>query len=91
MAVVKLKYIRGKQQIKAHLRYITHRRGETREKITRLLFGKDGLTDKRATYEMIDSVKRGTTFFKIMISPDPRQEDTYKDLSRLPKVLSHIN
>jgi hypothetical protein len=80
MAVVKLKYIRGKEQIKAHLRYITHRRGKTQEKITRLLFGRDGLTDKRAAYEMIDSAKRGTAFFKIMISPDPRQEDTYRDL-----------
>jgi hypothetical protein len=85
MAVVRLKYIRGRQQIKAHLRYITHRRGKTREKITRLLFGRDGLTDKRATYEMIDSAKRGTAFFKIMISPDPRREDTYRDLD-----LQHI-
>jgi hypothetical protein len=73
MAVVKLKYIRGKQQIKAHLRYIIHRRGETQEKITRALFGRDGLTDKRAAYEMIDSGKRGAAFFKIMISPDPRR------------------
>ena len=79
MAVVRLKYIRGKQQIKAHLRYITHRRGKTQEKITRLLFGRDGLTDKRAAYEMIDSAKRGTAFFKIMISPDPMKEDTHKD------------
>jgi hypothetical protein len=85
MAVVRLKYIRGKQQIKAHLRYITHRRGKTQEKITRLLFGRDGLTDKRAAYEMIDSAKRGTAFFKIMISPDPRREDTYRDLD-----LQHI-
>jgi hypothetical protein len=85
MAVVRLKYIRGKQQIKAHLRYITHRRGKTQEKITRLLFGRDGLTDKLATYQMIDSAKRGTAFFKIMISPDPLKEDTYKDLD-----LQHI-
>jgi hypothetical protein len=74
MAVVTLKYIKSKPQIKAHLRYITHRRGETRERITRLLFGRDGLTDKRAAYEMIDSGKRGTAFFKIMISPDPVKE-----------------
>ena len=80
MAVVRLKYIRGKQQIKAHLRYITHRRGKTQEKITRLLFGRDGLTDKLASYQMIDSAKRGTAFFKIMISPDPIKEDTHKDL-----------
>jgi hypothetical protein len=80
MAVVKLKYIRGKEQIKAHLRYITHRRGETQEKITRLLFGRDGLTDKRAVYQMIDNAKQGIAFFKIMISPDPMKEDTHKDL-----------
>jgi hypothetical protein len=61
MAVVKLKYIRGREQIKAHLRYITHRRGKTQEKITRLLFGRDGLTDKLAIYQMIDNAKRGTT------------------------------
>jgi hypothetical protein len=85
MAVVRLKYIRGKQQIKAHLRYITHRRGKTQEKITRLLFGRSGLTDKLASYQMIDSAKRGTAFFKIMISPDPLKEDTYKDLD-----LQHI-
>jgi hypothetical protein len=85
MAVVKLKYIRGKEQIKAHLRYITHRRGKTQEKITRLLFGRDGLTDKQASYQMIDSAKRGTAFFKIMISPDPMKEDIHKDLD-----LQHI-
>jgi hypothetical protein len=80
MAVVRLKYIRGRQQIKAHLRYITHRRGQTKEKITRLLFGRDGLTDKRAAYHVIDSAKRGTAFFKIMINPDPKREDSHKDL-----------
>ncbi len=85
MAVVRLKYIRGRQQIKAHLRYITHRRGQTKEKITRLLFGRDGLTDKRAAYHVIDSAKRGTAFFKIMINPDPKREDTHKDLD-----LQHI-
>jgi hypothetical protein len=35
MAVVKLKYIRDKQEIKAHLRYFTHRKGREQEKITR--------------------------------------------------------
>jgi hypothetical protein len=85
MAVVRLKYIRGKEQIKAHLRYITHRRGETQEKITRLLFGRDGLTDKQSFYQTIDMAKQGTAFFKIMISPDPKREDTYKDLD-----LQHI-
>jgi predicted Zn-ribbon and HTH transcriptional regulator len=80
MAVVKLRYIRSKSQIKKHLRYITHRRGEDGATITRPLFDNTGLTDKRAVYELIDAAARGTAFFKLMISPDPGKEDTRKDL-----------
>ena len=43
MAIVKAKYIRGKARIKAHLRYITHRRGLDVGRITRPLFGGMGL------------------------------------------------
>jgi predicted Zn-ribbon and HTH transcriptional regulator len=85
MAVVKLKYMRGRNRIKAHLRYIAHRRGSEQGTITRALFGSDGLTEKRAAYEMIDSANRGTLFYKIMINPDPLKEDTHKDLD-----LAHI-
>src|SRR5919197_494079 len=80
MAVVTLKYIKSKQQTKRHLRYIAHRKGKAQKNITRELFDRDRLTDKRAVYEMIDRARRGSVFFKIMISPDPEKEDTYKDL-----------
>lgn len=81
MAVVTLKYIRSTDAIKAHLRYITHRRGqEQQEKITRDLFKKWGFTEKDAVYRLFDSAGCGTVFFKFMISPDPGQEDTLKDL-----------
>jgi hypothetical protein len=80
MAVVRLKYIKNRQQIKRHLRYIAHRKGKSQKNITRELFDRDGLTDKRAVYQMIDSTKRGITFFKFMISPDPMKEDTRRDL-----------
>jgi hypothetical protein len=80
MAVVVVKYIRNRKQVKAHLRYITHRRGKEGEKITRTLFDKTGLTEKQASYQMIDEARRGTVFYKIMISPDPSREDTRKDL-----------
>jgi hypothetical protein len=80
MAVVKLKYIRSRPQIKAHLRYITHRRGEDGKIITRPLFDSAGLTDKRAVYELVDAAGQGTAFFKLMISPDPGTEDTHKDV-----------
>ena len=36
MAIVKAKYVRGKDRSKAHLRYITHRRGLDAGRITRL-------------------------------------------------------
>jgi hypothetical protein len=85
MAVVKLKYIRHRSQLKRHLRYITHRRGSEEGKITRALFTSDGLTDKRAVYDLIDTARRGTVFYKLMINLDPRQEDTRKDLD-----LEHI-
>jgi hypothetical protein len=46
MAIVKAKYTRGKPRIKAHLRYITHRRGLDVGRITRPLFGRDGALSK---------------------------------------------
>jgi hypothetical protein len=53
MAIVKAKYVRGKDRIKAHLRYITHRRGIDGERMSRPLFGKDGALSKQHIYEMI--------------------------------------
>ncbi len=35
---------------------------------------------KQHAYHMIDEAKKGTVFFRMVISPDPQQEDTYKDL-----------
>jgi hypothetical protein len=80
MAVVKLKYLRSRPQLKKNLRYITHRRGSEEGRVTRTLFSADGLTDKRTIYDLIDRAKRGTVFYKLMINLDPRREDTRKDL-----------
>jgi hypothetical protein len=44
MAVVTLKYIRNKEEIKANLRYFTHRKGKEREKTTRTIFTNKGLS-----------------------------------------------
>jgi predicted Zn-ribbon and HTH transcriptional regulator len=81
MAIVKAKYIRGKSRIKAHLRYITHRRGEDGERITRPLFGRDGALSKQQIYDMIDAAKRGAVFHKFVINCHPVKEDTRKDLN----------
>src|SRR5687768_6991017 len=81
MAIVKAKYVRGKSRIKAHLRYITHRRGMEGERITRPLFGKDGALSKLQIYDMIDAVRRGAVFNKFVINFHPVKEDTRKDLN----------
>jgi hypothetical protein len=81
MAIVKAKYIRGKGRIKAHLRYITHRRGLDVGRITRTLFGRDGALSKLQIYEMIDAARRGAVFHKFVINFHPTREDTRKDLN----------
>src|ERR687897_2104378 len=81
MAIVKAKYIRGKSRIKAHLRYITHRRGLDVGRITRPLFGRDGALSKLQIYEMIDATRRGAVFHKFVINFHPVKEDTRKDLN----------
>src|ERR671915_1434419 len=93
MAIVKAKHIRGKARIKAHLRYITHRRGLGVGRITRPLFGPDGALSKLQIYEMIDAVRRGAVFHKFVINCHPLKEDTRKDLNLwelTKKTLEHI-
>src|SRR5512132_2280296 len=85
MAVVTLKYMRDKEQIKANLRYFTHRSGREHEKLTRAIFTNVGETDKQEFYRQVKYAGRGTVFFKFMISPDPKREDSGKDLD-LPYI-----
>jgi hypothetical protein len=81
MAVVKIKYTRNRNGIKAHLRYIIHRPDRDGEKQTRQLFSADYTTlEKKRAYELIDRAPQGTIFFKIMLSPDPNKEDNRRDL-----------
>jgi hypothetical protein len=93
MAIVKAKYVRGKGRIKAHLRYITHRRGLDVGRITRPLFGREGPLSKLQIYEMIDAARRGAFFHKFVINFHPAKEDTRKDLNLWEltrKTLEHI-
>jgi len=81
MAVVKVKYTRSSTQIKVHLRYIIHRPGRDGEKQTRQLFSENYTTlEKQRAYEVIDTAPTGTIFFKVMVSLDPKQEDTRRDV-----------
>src|ERR671910_573790 len=93
MAIVKNKYVRGKARIKAHLRYITHRRGMEGERMSRPLFGPDGPLSKLQIYEMIDATGRGAVFHKFVFNFHPVKEDTRKDLNLwevTKKTLEHI-
>jgi hypothetical protein len=93
MAIVKARYVRGKPRIKAHLRYITHRRAAMGEAITRPLFGRNGTLTKPQAYTLIDAARRGAVFHKFVINFHPQKEDTRKDLNLWEltrKTLAHI-
>src|SRR5262249_9650105 len=86
MAIVKIKYARGREKIKAHLRYIVHRPGKEQGRLTRELFHHSYLSvTKQEAYDLINSAPRGTIFYKMTINFHPLKEDTNKDLD-----LQHI-
>jgi hypothetical protein len=80
MAFMHTNYVKSRPKAKAIIRYIQHRRGKDGAKLTRTLFGNDGVMSTRQAYRMIDEAAKGTNFFRIIISPDPAQEDTRQDL-----------
>jgi hypothetical protein len=80
MAIVKATYTKNRQGAKASIRYIEHRPGKDGEKINRTLFNSDGLIGRYQAYRMIDAATKGSVFFRFVISPDPKSEDTGKDL-----------
>jgi hypothetical protein len=80
MAIVKATYTKSRGGAKAAIRYMQHRPGREGEKVTRELFGADGVVDRQDAYRMIDEAEKGTVFFRIVISPDPAKEDAERDL-----------
>ncbi len=56
-------------------------KGNGKERITRILFGIDGAMERKDAYRMVDAAAKGSSFFRIKISPDPKTEDTRRDLS----------
>ena len=81
MAIVKItSYTRNRGAAKASIRYITHRPGGDGRVTSRPLYTSDGEVTKNDAYQMIDEAKKGSVFFRIVISPDVKNEDTRKDL-----------
>ena len=72
----------GKQgSDKANIDYIAHRENREGENVTRRLFGHDGEMSKEQAYQMIDEAGDNIYFYRIMISPDPENEDARKTLT----------
>jgi hypothetical protein len=81
MAIVKItSYTRNRGAAKASIRYITHRPGGDGRVTSRPLYTSDGEVTKNDAYQMIDEAKKGSVFFRIIISPDKQKEDTRSDL-----------
>src|SRR5437868_14718297 len=80
MAIVKANYTKKAKGAKAHIRYIEHRPGKDNAKITRTLWGVDGKMERSEAYHMIDEAQKGSYFFRFVISPDPKTEDTERDI-----------
>jgi hypothetical protein len=81
MAIVKGRYTRSTGAIKASVRYIMHRPGKEGERISRTLFGFDGPMEKEQAYKMMDEAPKGTYFYRLVLSTDPRREDLQKNLN----------
>jgi hypothetical protein len=75
VAIAKLSFTKQPRGIKASLRYYVHRPEQSTTQITRQIFGMDGSISKYDAYRMIDRAGRGTTFFRLIISPDKLLED----------------
>jgi hypothetical protein len=82
MAIVKkTSETRHRQRAKATIRYIMHRR-ERGERITRALFSDtEGDRQRLDAYRAIDAAPPGSRFLRVTISPDPKREDTRRDLN----------
>jgi hypothetical protein len=80
MAIVKATYTKSIADAKASIRYIEHRPGKDGAKITRSLFGIDGLMGRDQAYRLIDEAPKGSVFYRFVLSPDPKKEDMRRDL-----------
>src|SRR2546421_7952064 len=80
MAIVKATYTKSRAGAKASIRYIGDRPGKDGAKITRNLFGIDGLMGRDQAYRFIDEAPKGSFFYRFILSPAPKEEDLRRDL-----------
>jgi hypothetical protein len=65
---------------KANIAYIQTRPGRDKERLTRTLFGAGGSMGRHEAYGFITDAPHGTYFYRLKLSPDPKTEDTKRDL-----------
>jgi hypothetical protein len=82
VAIVKASYTRLLSDAKRYVRYIAHRPAGRPGRVARDLWNGEGKVDRATAYELLDRHPegRGTSYFRFAVSPDPRAEDTFKDL-----------
>src|SRR5258708_32775871 len=78
MAIIKANYTLKGGSAKASVRYIENRPGRDGAKLWRTLFNADGKVERREVYTMIDQADKHSYFFRLVISPDPKREDSDK-------------
>src|SRR5205823_448669 len=81
MAIVKATYTRTGGSAKASVRYIENRPGKDGAKTQRTLFSAEGRVERMEAYTMIDQAAKGSYFYRLVISPDPKSEDSDKQLA----------
>lgn len=79
--MVKVSYTKEPTAAKATIRYIAHRPGTEHERTNRELWTGDGKLTRQEAYQLIDQAPAGSTFFRFVLSPDPRLEDRERELS----------
>jgi hypothetical protein len=84
MAFVGTNYVRrgkvGNAKAKENVRYIQHRAGKDKERVMRPLFTSDSPMTRLEAYQFIDEAPKGTHFYTVILSPDPKTEDISYDL-----------
>ncbi len=80
MAIVKANYTQKGRTAKASVRYIENRPGKDGARVVRTLFNADGKVGRADVYTMIDQADNNSYFFRLVISPDPKREDSDNNL-----------
>jgi hypothetical protein len=85
MAVVKANYVkRGASErkiAKGNIYYIQNRPGRDKERQSRTLYGASGNMGRYEAYQFINDAPKGTYFYRLKLSPDPKREDMKRDLN----------